>query len=67
MLQDISKKIIFQQTLINFEKMIGEIVDGIHSFPTHLRLDDQGMFALGFYHQNVELWKKSEKIENKEE
>jgi len=49
--------------VVNFEKMIGEVANDIKSFPTHLKLDEQGMFALGFYHQNVKLWEKSEKTE----
>ena len=36
---------------INFEKLLGEIMDGINEFPAHLRLDDQGRFAIGYYHQ----------------
>lgn len=48
---------------INFERMIGEIVDGIDGFPTHLSLPDQGRFAVGYYHQ---LFKKrvSSKLNN---
>ena len=36
---------------VNLEKMIGEIIDGIRDFPTHLSLADQGRFAVGYYHQ----------------
>lgn len=36
---------------INFEKLLGEIVRGINDFPSHLSLDDQGRFAIGYYHQ----------------
>jgi CRISPR-associated protein Csd1 len=35
----------------NFEKRIGAIMDGIQDFPSHLRLEDQGRFAIGYYHQ----------------
>ena len=34
-----------------FEKLIGEILDSVNEFPSHLSLPDQGRFALGYYHQ----------------
>jgi CRISPR-associated protein Csd1 len=42
------------------DKMIEEIVCGIKTFPAHLSLDDQGMFAIGYYHQRQALYTKSE-------
>ncbi|MCR5382817.1 MAG: type I-C CRISPR-associated protein Cas8c/Csd1 [Lentisphaeria bacterium] len=36
------------------EKQIEEIMSGISSFPMHLSLEDQGMFAIGYYHQRME-------------
>ncbi len=33
------------------EKRIAEIMDHIDSFPAHLNLQDQGLFAIGYYHQ----------------
>ncbi|MCD6305030.1 MAG: type I-C CRISPR-associated protein Cas8c/Csd1, partial [Deltaproteobacteria bacterium] len=39
---------------IFFERLIGGIMDGIDAspgFPTHLILEDQGRFAIGYYHQ----------------
>jgi CRISPR-associated protein Csd1 len=36
---------------VNLEKVIGEIIDGLNDFPTHLSLPDQGRFAVGYYHQ----------------
>lgn len=39
---------------VNLEKLIGEIVDKLgaaNAFPSHLPLDDQGRFAVGYYHQ----------------
>jgi CRISPR-associated protein Csd1 len=44
----------------NFEKLIGEIVDGIKAFPAHLSLPDQGRFALGYYQQRQAFFTKSE-------
>ena len=34
-----------------YEKQMGEIIDGIGDFPPHLSLEDQGRFAIGYYHQ----------------
>ena len=37
-----------------YEKLIGEITDKLlpdNAFPSHLSLDDQGRFAIGYYHQ----------------
>lgn len=36
---------------VNLEKQIAEIVSEISAFPSHLALQDQGRFALGYYHQ----------------
>lgn len=39
---------------IFFENLIGQILDGIEAqtaFPPHLSLEDQGRFAIGYYHQ----------------
>lgn len=43
---------------VNFEKLIGEIVDDIKDFPAHLSLNDQGRFAVGYYHQRQDFFKK---------
>ena len=37
-----------------FDGQIGEILDGMGTvFPRSLRLEDQGRFAIGYYHQNT--------------
>lgn len=36
---------------VNLEKLMQEVVSGVSSFPAHLSLDDQGQFAIGYYHQ----------------
>jgi CRISPR-associated protein Csd1 len=41
-----------------FEKLLGEILSEIPEFPAHLKLDDQGRFAIGYYHQVQDLWTK---------
>jgi CRISPR-associated protein Csd1 len=40
--------------------MIEEIVGEIKEFPAHLNLEDQGMFAIGYYHQRQAFYTKSE-------
>ncbi|MEY2842597.1 MAG: hypothetical protein RI920_634, partial [Pseudomonadota bacterium] len=45
---------------VNLEKLIGEIVDGIGDFPTHMPLQEQGRFALGYYHQRQAFFTKTE-------
>ena len=45
---------------VNLEKVIGEIVDDIKEFPGHLSLDDQGRFAIGYYHQRQDFFTKKE-------
>ncbi|WP_373500910.1 type I-C CRISPR-associated protein Cas8c/Csd1 [Desulfococcus sp.] len=45
---------------VNLEKVIGEIMDGIVDFPTHLALQDQGRFAVGYYHQRQAFFTKIE-------
>ena len=45
---------------VNLEKLIGEIMDGINDFPSHIRLEDQGRFAVGYYHQRQDFFKKSD-------
>jgi CRISPR-associated protein Csd1 len=44
---------------IYFEKLLCEILDGIDAkqgFPAHLNLDDQGRFAIGYYHQRQDFF-----------
>lgn len=45
------------------EKAIEEITGNIQVFPAHLSLEEQGMFALGYYHQKPEMYKKTDKNE----
>ncbi len=49
--------------IINIEKQIGEIFSKLgaaSAFPTHLSLQDQGRFAVGYYHQRQEFFTKKE-------
>jgi len=43
---------------IQNERLMQEILDGVDGFPTHLKLEDQGLFALGYYHQRKALFTK---------
>ena len=43
---------------IHLEKLIGEIVEGIPRIPAHLSLIEQGDFAIGYYHQRQDFYKK---------
>lgn len=62
------EKLSNQGKKIFFEKMKQEIMDKIPAtgFPTHLDLQDQGRFFIGYYHQKQEFFTKKEE-ENKDE
>ena len=50
---------------IYFEKLVGDIMDGISEFPSHLTMNDQAYFSIGYYHQRQEFYKKKEEsVEN---
>lgn len=49
---------------INFEKLIAEIMNDINDFPAHLQLEDQGRFAIGYYHQVQKFFSKKTQIES---
>lgn len=53
-------KIEYEGQVVNFEKLIGEIMDEIDDFPTSLDLPDQGQFSIGYYHQRQSFFKRSE-------
>jgi CRISPR-associated protein Csd1 len=42
------------------DKLIEGVMADIDSFPTHLNLDEQGLFALGYYQQRSALYQKAE-------
>jgi len=44
--------------VVNLEKLLGSILDGIEDFPAVLSLPDQGRFALGYYHQRQSFFTK---------
>lgn len=50
---------------VYYEKLIGEIIGNISSFPTNLALNEQANFAIGYYHQRQDFFtKKSDKEKN---
>ena len=47
-----------------YQSLITGIVDGIGSFPAMLTLEEQGRFALGYYHQRQFFFRGNKKEEN---
>ncbi|MCJ7835370.1 type I-C CRISPR-associated protein Cas8c/Csd1 [Cuneatibacter sp. NSJ-177] len=45
---------------VYFEKQITDLMGRIGTFPTHLNLEDQGNFLLGYYHQTQDRYTKKE-------
>jgi CRISPR-associated protein Csd1 len=52
---------------VQMERLVGEIMGGLNDFPRILALPDQGRFALGYYHQRLAFFTKSEPTDNQEE
>lgn len=47
---------------VNFEKEIGEIFDALKDdLPSHLTLDEQARFAVGYYHERQDYFTKKDK------
>lgn len=42
------------------EKQLGEVMNLINEFPATLKLEDQGEFAIGYYHQRQDFFKRKE-------
>lgn len=45
---------------VYYEKEVGKIMGKFDDFPKRLSLEQQGQFALGYYHQQQEKYKKGE-------
>ncbi len=43
-----------------FEKLVGQIIDPLGTFPAHLSMQEQAEFALGYYHQRQDFFKPKE-------
>lgn len=50
--------------VVNFERLLGEIMGNLNDFPAHLDLHEQGRFAIGYYHQRQAFFAKKEMSEN---
>lgn len=46
------------------EKRLQEVMGRLSGFPSHLKLEDQGLFAIGYYHQRQDFFTKKAKPEN---
>lgn len=46
---------------IYYEKQLGEAMSKLQCFAGHLTLEDQGLFAIGYFHQRQDLFKKKTK------
>ena len=54
---------------VSFEKLIAEILDGVEAatgFPSALSMDEQGCFAIGYYHQMQSFYTKKDKTTSTE-
>ncbi len=51
--------------VVNLERLLGSIMEGIDDFPAFLPLADQGRFALGYYHQRQAFYTKSDPTEER--
>jgi CRISPR-associated protein Csd1 len=45
---------------VNRERLVQDIMGDITSFPSHLNLQAQGLFAIGYYHQRKDFFNKKE-------
>jgi CRISPR-associated protein Csd1 len=46
---------------VRFEQLIGQIISGITDFPAQFSIADQGLFAIGYYHQRQAFFAKADK------
>ena len=54
------KKLEHDSWRVAAEKRIGKIMELITAFPSHLNLEDQGLFAIGYYHQKQDFYKPTQ-------
>ncbi len=48
---------------VNHDRLCGEIMGKLTDFATHLNLEDQGLFAVGYYHQRQDFYTSKKKDE----
>ena len=59
-------KLVNRGRSVNFEKMLGEVLEGLQDFPPHLAIEDQARFAVGYYHERQSFFRgKTDKIKRK--
>lgn len=46
--------------VVYFEQLLGEIMGDLKDFPAHFNLHEQGLFAIGYYHQRQAFFSKKE-------
>lgn len=52
---------------VNFERMLAAVFEGIsNEMPSHLSMEDQARFAIGYYHQRQDFFKKKDSDNNNE-
>lgn len=52
---------------VNFERLLTGVFDGIGTeMPSHLSMEDQARFAIGYYHQRQDFFKKKDSDNNNE-
>jgi CRISPR-associated protein Csd1 len=52
---------------VNFERMLAGVFEGIGTdMPSHLSMEDQARFAIGYYHQRQDFFKKKNSDNNNE-
>jgi CRISPR-associated protein Csd1 len=61
------KKLPYQGQRVLAEKRIADIMADINEFPAHLSLEDQGLFAIGYYHQRQALFAKQSTEQSRDE
>lgn len=44
------------------DRQIQSVMEGLNTFPTHLSLEEQGLFTIGYYHQKNALYRKKEEV-----
>ncbi len=49
---------------VNRERLVQDIMSGMNDFPAHLNLQQQGQFAIGYYHQRKDFFTKKDKPES---
>ncbi len=52
---------------VNRERLVQEIVGQMDHFPAHLNLQQQGQFAIGYYHQRKDFFTKKDKPDTAQE